>query len=265
MCAEGVQTADGAGAALEQGLRAVLLRSLRTSDQPLQPGTMSPRPTQEERIEVLKDSQFEHGTRSRYKQGCKCDDCRTANTAYVRHRKMENIWGRTNKVIDAYPARRHLFELEAQGIGLRTIAEITGCGRSYLREVRNGARERMREQTLARILNVSADAVSDGTLIDAKPSWRLLRDLFEQGWTKSKIALLLGNKTPRLQIGKKKITARTALKISRLHRKLTSPGWLDDTTWYISCCTQKHEVSHLLGMKVCPKCSKTHVRPERVT
>ena len=207
----------------------------------------------------------EHGTRSRYKQGCKCDDCRRANRDYVRHRTRENIWGRTNKIIDAYPARRHLFELEGKGIGLRVIAEITGCSRSYLQDVRRGVREKMREQTLARILEVGEDAKADGHLVDAKPAWRLINKLIKQGWTRGKIALMLGNKTPYLQLGKKKITARTEYDVQKLYRKLTSPGWLDESTWYISCCTQKHEVSHLLGLKVCPKCSKTHRRPERVT
>ena len=28
-----------------------------------------------------------HGTRSRYKHGCRCDDCRAANTAYQRQRR----------------------------------------------------------------------------------------------------------------------------------------------------------------------------------
>ncbi len=215
------------------------------------------------RIDKLKDTQFEHGTRSRYKKGCRCDECRAANNAYVRHRTMENVWGRTNKIIDAYPARRHLFELEGLGIGLRTVSEVTGCSRSYLREVRNGTRERMREQTLARILEVDEGCVSDGNLVDANPTWRLIRDLLRQGWTRGKIARLLGNKTSNLQIGKRRITARTEMKVRRLHQRLTSPGWLDDETWYILCCTKKHEVSHLLGMKVCPACDKTHNQPPR--
>lgn len=162
----------------------------------------------------------EHGTRLRYMSGCKCGACREANSAYARMRAKLGRDGQGNPLVDASAARRHLERLSRKGIGRGTVADISRVASSLLTEIRSGRKRRCRAQTAARILAVSAAAVSDGHRVDAAPTWKRIRWLLRQGFTRGAIALRLGMKTPALRIGKTRVNARTAQKVERLYRAM---------------------------------------------
>jgi hypothetical protein len=70
--------------------------------------------------------------------------------------------------------------------------------------------------TEKRILSVTAGARLDGALVSAKKTWRLLDQLLDEGFTKTRLARELGFKSRALQIGKNKCTVEMAGRVERL-------------------------------------------------
>jgi hypothetical protein len=166
----------------------------------------------------------EHGTRSEYVRGCRCDQCRAANAAYYHERKARLDRGEPSSLnkVDAGPSRRHLKRLKKAGIGTRMVHELTGCNRNILVGIRKGRRKRCLASTEKAILGVTIQAWGDAHLVDAAPTWELLDELINRGWTKTYLARELGSKakTPALQVKKDKVTALTELKVRRLFNRL---------------------------------------------
>lgn len=80
----------------------------------------------------------EHGTRSRYNSGCRCDDCRRANREYERRRTMMKIaveCGAPAPMVDAEPVRRRIADLLAAGYSKREICRITGLAKSTIHAI----------------------------------------------------------------------------------------------------------------------------------
>lgn len=80
----------------------------------------------------------EHGTRSRYVSGCRCDECRRANREYERRRTMMKVaveCGAPSPMVDAEPVRRRIDDLLAGGYSRREICRITGLSRSALHSI----------------------------------------------------------------------------------------------------------------------------------
>lgn len=80
----------------------------------------------------------EHGTRSRYNSGCRCDECRRANREYERRRTMMKVaveCGAPSPMVDAEPVRRRITDLLAAGYSRREICRISGLSRSTLRAI----------------------------------------------------------------------------------------------------------------------------------
>jgi hypothetical protein len=164
---------------------------------------------------------FAHGTRPRYVSGCRCDACRVANTAYARTRALAKVRGEWNGLVDAAPARQHLVALSRAGVGYRSVAAASDVAITVLVEVLSGAKQRIRARTAKRILAVDEGAMADGALVDARPSWRLIREMLrDAGLTKGEIAQRLGHETPALQLGKARVFASTALQVRRLHAEV---------------------------------------------
>lgn len=163
---------------------------------------------------------FAHGTRARYVAGCRCGSCRTANTAYARTRAKARVYGRSNGLVDAEPARRHLVALSRAGIGRRAVSAAWDVGETSLCEIVQGKKTRLREQTAARILAVTPEAIADGALVDARPTWRFIRELLREGYTCARLAELLGYQGRALQFRPDRVRASTALRIKRLHAQL---------------------------------------------
>lgn len=206
---------------------------------------------------------FDHGTRARYAQGCRCDECRAANTAAYharKHRVLEVVAelglesrtrgpcpglggkgcpiGRSlradsiggvcwncrrdlvwNGLVDAAPARRHLRKLSKRGVGRRSVGAACDVGDTTLQQIVTGRKKRIRKRTSDRILEVDLGAISDHCLVPAGRTQKMLDALTEEYFTKQEVARLLGYKSPQLQIGKRRVLARTEARVERLYRQ----------------------------------------------
>lgn len=185
-----------------------------------------------------------HGTRTRYMhgpgpgqdptKGCRCDDCVEANNAYARmQRKRKSLegLGRTSgpfasPMVDAGPVRDRMLTLADRGVGYRRVADLAGVSKSSLLKVRTGERDRIRRETHDAVMALPLDAdVADGQLIDAAPTWALIRQILRRkGWSKARISRELGNTTRALQLRDDVITARNARAIADLAENLGITG-----------------------------------------
>ncbi len=161
-----------------------------------------------------------HGTRLRYKAGCRCLACRAANARYETVRARARASGNWNGLVPAEAARKHILRLSKQGVGRRAIAAASDIAEKVIARIRSGAQSNVRRSTEARILAVTNQAPSDGALIRADATWRQIKTLLADGFTKAELARRLGYRFPSLQIGKTRIRARTAARIDRLFRLL---------------------------------------------
>lgn len=163
-----------------------------------------------------------HGIRLRYMAGCRCLKCRMANSNYETARARARRAGDWNGVVSAERSRAHILALSKQGVGRSIVASVSGVAKSTVCEVRAGTKLRIRARTERKILAVTKDMRGDAALIPAAQTWRLVRLLQEEGFTKAELARRLGRKSPALQINSKVVTARTAHEVARLYRKLTT-------------------------------------------
>jgi hypothetical protein len=156
------------------------------------------------------------GTRLQYLAGCHCYFCRTANSAYERERIAARKRGEWNGLVDASAAREHLIKLRRQGVGRDAVNMACDVNKSILQKIARGERTQIRAMTEKRILSVTAGARLDGALVSAKKTWRLLDQLLDEGFTKTRLARELGFKSRALQIGKNKCTVEMAGRVERL-------------------------------------------------
>ena len=161
-----------------------------------------------------------HGDRLRYVGGCRCDACRAANTAYERQRAVARKSGDWNGFVSADKARAHMLQLAAQGVWRRAIADASDVADSILVLIRSGERTTIRARTERRILAVTPEMASDHALIDARDTWKLVRELLKAGFTKTRIARELGHQGRALQLGRRRLTVRNAYQVERLHARL---------------------------------------------
>ena len=162
-----------------------------------------------------------HGNRVRYMGGCRCADCRRANTEYEKGRARARKAGDWNGIVDAARASAHLRRLSRIGIGRRVVSEVSSVPESILHEVKRGRRLRIRARTERRILAVGRAQASDAALVPAGGTWRLIDELIEEGYSVSFLARRLGYAKPALQFNRGLITVRNAARVQRLHRELT--------------------------------------------
>ena len=168
----------------------------------------------------------EHGTRAKYVfEKCRCEPCTEANRLYARERDRHlrrvsyGIEAQRPAYIDATDARIHLQWLSIVGVGKRQVADRTGISISAIDKLRKGKVTKCRPETVDKILAVGRSKAADGAYIDAKATWQLIDDLLKHGWTKTAISKALGStaKTPSLQIGRKRVTAKKARAVKHLH------------------------------------------------
>lgn len=161
-----------------------------------------------------------HGSRLRYMSGCRCDDCRRANTDYEKQRSIARKNGEWNGIVPATRARRHLNRLSRLGVGRRAVQAATDIADSILFKIKSGDRKNIRAQTERLILAVTPAAAGDHALIDAAPTWVLINELRAAGFTKTRLAAELGRKTHALQLNRHKVTVRNAADVERMHTRL---------------------------------------------
>lgn len=163
-----------------------------------------------------------HGERLRYMAGCRCDACRAANSRYECERQRARKTGDWNGIVSAAAARAHMLRLRRRNVGRRAIQAATDIGDSILQEIASGKRLRIRARTERLILAVDVTARSDRSLVPAGKTWQRIRELLDEQYTEAFIAKRLGYTNRYLQFGRERVTARTAYRVERLYRELTT-------------------------------------------
>ena len=173
----------------------------------------------------------EHGTYTCYRwgpepgqdwrRGCRCEACRQAVATYnkiLERRRLKGI----ETLFDNTEAREHLEYLSAKGVGLRTVQERSGVGRTTLQSILSGRARRSRAETIAAILAVGTHVRAPGGRVDAGPTWELLEDMLRYGYTQGYLAKRLGATyhKPVLQISRDMVLQATADKVAELHAVL---------------------------------------------
>lgn len=161
-----------------------------------------------------------HGDRLRYIGGCRCDLCRKANSTYERERQKARAAGDWNGIVDAGKAREHLLKLSELGVGRRAVAAASDVAETVLMDIRSRAKTRVRARTERQILAVTPEMASDHALVDAGPTWKLIRDLLKAGFTKSRLSAEMGTNGRALQLAKDQVTVRNAARMASVHARL---------------------------------------------
>lgn len=160
---------------------------------------------------------YPHGTRMRYLGGCKCMECRAANSRYSVARDHAVRNGEWDGLVPAMPARRHMRRLSRGGVGYKSIAAAASVSKSVAFKIFSGRRSAIRKSTERRILAVDREAVADAAVIDAKKTWTQIERLRQEGFTLSELARRLGYKNAAIQF-RERILARNAAKVDRFYR-----------------------------------------------
>lgn len=136
----------------------------------------------------------EHGTYAAYTlDGCRCLPCKDATAEYNRQLDRRNAYGRSDLVV-ADPVRSHVEQLAAAGIGLKTLARLSGVSHGSLWKLMYGKRQpdgsrvpsaRIHKQTAAAVLAVrpSLGTLAGGAKIDATGTRRRVQALMVLGWS----------------------------------------------------------------------------------
>lgn len=164
---------------------------------------------------------YEHGNYARYVLNkCRCPECSAANSRYERERtaRLEPAY------VVAGPARAHIEELAAAGVGLKQIAKVSGVSHGALSKLVFGIpgrapSKRIRKSTLDRILAVTPADAAPGAKVPAGPSWSLIDEMIAAGVPKARVAEGLGQKGPGLQLSRNTMSARNVRAVAELHAR----------------------------------------------
>jgi hypothetical protein len=169
---------------------------------------------------------------ARYKlDGCRCYVCGYANALYNDRRTHAINQGAWQPYTDAEPVRQHIRDLQACGLGLRTIAAAASTDRKRLQAILNGRPERGTPPQ-ARLRPAIADAIlavepnpnllPDRIIIDGTGTQRRLQALVTIGWSQAKLAERIGWARPNFTtlISDGPVTAATARLVATLYDDL---------------------------------------------
>lgn len=160
-----------------------------------------------------------HGTLAGYRLGCRCVRCRVVNAERVQRQREGGACGPT--MVPTGRAQTHLQTLKAAHVGAWRAAELAGLSKALVSKIRAGCLVSIKAETEAAILAVPVKPAL-GTLVSAAETWRRIRTLLAETYTKRELARKLGykSKLPYLKGEGAKVTLRTALKVRRLYRQL---------------------------------------------
>lgn len=178
-----------------------------------------------------KRANHQHGHYATYVlDRCRCWPCVEASTGWKRNQTRKQAQGRWQPYVDAAPARRHLIQLSASGMGWKRVAEQAGLSSSVVCSLLYGKGERrpsqkVRRETAEAVLAVRLD-LAPGTLVDATGTWRRLQALVAIGWPRQHLAARLYQGGARgLQFHKIRVQLSTAEKVKNLYEELqNTPG-----------------------------------------
>ena len=112
-----------------------------------------------------------------------------------------------------------MLALSRAGVGRRTVGRIAHVSDSVLAKIRSGRRTNIRALTEKSILRVTAAAARGSTLVDAAETWRKIDWLIEEGFTRARIARMMGAKMPALQLNRSRVAAFTAKKVHEIWKR----------------------------------------------
>lgn len=148
-------------------------------------------------------------------KGCRCDDCRRAISEYEQERRQRIA----PAYVGAVTARDHVRFLSEHGVGLKQIVKRSGVSQGALWKLmygRNGKpSRRIRRETHEAILAVQPADRADGAKVPAGPTWEIVNELLERGWTKAAIARGISQERA-LQLGRQYVTAGNARAVEAL-------------------------------------------------
>lgn len=182
-----------------------------------------------------------HGTRTCYKNGCRCARCRRGEADRARRVTRLKAYGRWEPFTDAAPVREHVQTLVSYGAGAARIATVAGVGSTtvaallYGRPAENAPpTRRMRKETAARLLAVrpGLSVLAPGARTSACGTRRRLQALGALGWSAPAIARRLGMQPSTLYVilrGSATVTAATALRVRELYDDLWDQEPRQDT------------------------------------
>jgi hypothetical protein len=159
--------------------------------------------------------------------GCGCEPCARARGRY--DREWAEALAAGGPYVNAGSARRHLAALGRAGVGLKSVAGVSGVSHGSLSKIVYGEpskgrppSRRIRSETLERVLAVTVDSVGGGQRVPAAPTWALIDELVAAGHSRASLARQLGSRavSPALQIGTRRVRASTARAVAALHRRL---------------------------------------------
>lgn len=145
------------------------------------------------------------GTRARYNfEQCRCPECTESQRVYHAARRRKVAYKQWSPWVDAEPARQHVKKLQAAGMGLVRIGELSDMSHGAIWRLEHGNPKRgklppfqIRKDTADRILavTVSLDTLAAFAVVDATGAHRRLQALVAVGWTQRRLAERL-NVTP---------------------------------------------------------------------
>lgn len=188
----------------------------------------TPRPCQHPR------ARHQHGTHACYVlDACRCLRCAVANSQYEHDRLRQRAYG-IDAYVDAAPAREHVQQLRAAGMGYRRIALVAGVTSNSVSTLLYGRpgsagltpRQQIRPALAAALLAVPVPGpvgLAPGAVTDPTGTRRRLQALVAMGWSVARIAAHSGVNRQRLDaalVGRRRILVRTAAAIARAYDDL---------------------------------------------
>jgi hypothetical protein len=182
-------------------------------------------------------SQRPHGY-ARYRlDGCRCYTCGYARSQYDDRRNRLIAYGQWEPFVGIEETQFRIQSLKDLGFGDRAIATLAGIERKTIRDIAAGIRHdpsrnnppltKIRRETAAAVAAIPYDQLEapDGAYIDATLTWERIGQLLDAGYTRTWIARRLGStaKTPALQLGRRRVTARQARAVRDLVTEVMGP------------------------------------------
>lgn len=161
---------------------------------------------------------------------CRCPPCSKAATEYERKRVRRHAYGRfDNEWVDAQPARAHVRQLMAAGLGLKRIVRLSGYSQGAMTKLIYGVdgppTKRIRAEHAQAILAIRAtiDTLADAAIIDGTGTRRRVQALIALGWSQTKLAKRIGWTTRNfgyLANGERPVQVKTAKAVRDLYDEL---------------------------------------------